>query len=147
MALYHIALRLSCQQRNLAEERGQYKVEAYADMLTRHLPQSASHDAIQTNMMFKSKFFSVVYATLISTPFVTNGVRVPTVYPCVPDMRSLAFTKVGSSVTKFKPGDIVGSWSAWLILMATAKSARMDSSSSARTSPSRYDLQTFTLEA
>lgn len=75
-------------------------------MLTRHLPQSPSHDAIRANMMFRSKFFSVVSATLISTPFVTRS-AIPTVYPCVPGHEIVGrVTKVGSAVTKFKPGDI-----------------------------------------
>ena len=57
----------------------------------------------------------------------------PTVYPCVPGHEIVGrVTKVGSAVTKLKPGDIAGS-AAWSTPTVTATTARMDSSSSVRT--------------
>jgi len=40
--------------------------------------------------MFRSKFFSVVSVTLISTPFVTSGVQYQLSINVYPDMRSSA---------------------------------------------------------
>ncbi len=58
----------------------------------------------------------------------------PTVYPCVPGHEIVGrVTKVGSAVTKFKPGDHARSRLAWLTPTATAPSAEPVSSSSAHT--------------
>ena len=63
----------------------------------------------------------------------------PTVYPCVPGHEIVGrVTKVGSAVTKFKPGDLAAS-AAWSIRTAPAPIARLALSSSARTMTLTYN--------
>ena len=68
----------------------------------------------------------------------------PTVYPCVPGHEIVGrVTKVGSAVTKFKPGDLAAV-GCLVDSDGTARSARQASSSFARTSLSPTTSPTST---
>jgi alcohol dehydrogenase (NADP+) len=70
-------------------------------MQTRHLPPPSFRAAIQTIMTFRLKSFSDLHTVR------SEWSAAPTVYPCVPGHEIVGrVNKVGSAVTKFKPGDI-----------------------------------------
>ena len=74
----------------------------------RRLPPPRSRGAIRPNTMCRSRSCSAASATPICTRCATSGATcMPTVYPCVPGHEIVGrVTKVGSAVTKFKPGDL-----------------------------------------
>ena len=99
----------SCQQRNLALSHVASTKRRLTLLRARNLrwPPPQSPGAIQANTMCRSRFFSAGSATPISTRSETSGASMPTVYPCVPGHEIVGrVTKVGSAVTKFKPGDL-----------------------------------------
>jgi hypothetical protein len=137
-SIYHTALRLSCQQqRKLALNPNHVvSIKRRPTLLparVRRLPPPPSPGAIRANMTFRSKSFSAVSATLTSTPFVTSGVRYQLSIHAFPDMRSSAVSpKSGPQSPSSCPATLPQS-AAWLTPMVTAPSARLVSSSSART--------------
>jgi len=91
-----------------SESRGQYKAEAYAaasassplapTMIPRRDP--GEHD-----VQIKILFCGICHSDLHQVR--NEWSAMPTVYPCVPGHEIVGrVTKVGSAVTKFKPGDI-----------------------------------------
>ena len=102
---------MACQQRNLALNHA-VSIKRRLTLLpvrNRRLPPLQSLGVIRANMTFRSKSFSAVSAILTSIKSVMSGASggVPTVYPCVPGHEIVGrVTKVGSAVTRFKPGDI-----------------------------------------
>jgi uncharacterized zinc-type alcohol dehydrogenase-like protein len=86
-----------------------YNTKAYsAASATSPLASPRSRGAIQPNTTFRSRSCSAASATPISTQVRNewSGVM-PTVYPIVPGHEIVGrVTKVGSAVTKYKPGDL-----------------------------------------
>ena len=88
-----------------------YNAKAYsAASATSPLASTRSRDAIRLNTTCRSKSSSAASVTPIFTMSATSGSSImPTVYPCVPGHEIVGrVTKVGSAVTKFKPGDLAG---------------------------------------
>src|SRR3954451_21977556 len=91
-----------------SEERGQYKAKAYAaanansPLASITIPRRdpGEHD-VQIEILFCGICHSDLHTVL------NEWSAIPTVYPCVPGHEIVGrVTKVGSAVTKFKPGDI-----------------------------------------
>ena len=67
----------------------------------------ARRDPTPTDVQIEILFFGVCHSDLHQVRNEWSGVM-PTVYPCTPGHEILGrVTKAGSSVTKFKPGDLV----------------------------------------
>ena len=135
MPLYHTALRLSCQSTTQfsSESRGQYKAKAYAAASAKSplAPTTIPRrDPGEHDVQIEILFCGICHSDLHQVR--NEWSAMPTVYPCVPGHEIVGrVTKVGSAVTKFKPGDIAAV-GYWLTPMATATSARPVSSSSVR---------------
>ena len=87
-----------------------YNAKAYsAASATSPLASTRSRGAIRPTATCRSKFSSAASATPISIRFVTSGaMSCPRSIPCVPGHEIVGrVTKVGSAVTKYKPGDLV----------------------------------------
>jgi uncharacterized zinc-type alcohol dehydrogenase-like protein len=91
-----------------SESRGQYKAEAYS-------AASASSPLVPTTIPRRDPGehdvqIEILFCGICHSDFHTvrnEWSAVPTVYPCVPGHEIVGrVTKVGSAVTKFKPGDI-----------------------------------------
>ena len=93
-----------------SEARSQYRAKAYAAAnaesplapITIPRRDPGEHD-VQIEILFCGICHSDLHT-------VRSEWSVPTVYPCIPGHEIVGrITKVGSAVTKFKPGDIAGS--------------------------------------
>ena len=116
------------------ELRGQYKAKAYAadgaksPLAPTLIPR---RDPGENDVQIEILFCGICHTDLHILRNEWSAVR--TVYPCVPGHEIVGrVTKVGSGVTKFKPGDLAQS-AAWLTPTVTATSARPALSSSAPT--------------
>lgn len=105
---YHTKTVMSSTTQFSSELRGQYKTMAYASdgaksplastMIPRRDP--GEHD-VQIEILFCGICHSDLHQVR------SEWSAMPTVYPCVPGHEIVGrVTKVGSAVTKFKPGDI-----------------------------------------
>jgi len=107
MPLYHIALRLLCQQRN-SESRSQCKAKAYSAASAKSQLAATSirrRDPREDDVQIEILFCGICHSDLHQVRNEWSGM--PTVYPCVPGHEIVGrVTKVGSTVTKFKPGDL-----------------------------------------
>jgi uncharacterized zinc-type alcohol dehydrogenase-like protein len=87
-----------------------YKSKAYSAASATSASGTHQHPASRSdrNTTCRSRFSSAASAIPTSTTRATSGAEVmPTVYPCVPGHEIVGrVTKVGSAVTKFKPGDL-----------------------------------------
>jgi uncharacterized zinc-type alcohol dehydrogenase-like protein len=109
MALYHsIVHTIMSTVQFISESRGQYKAKAYAaadaksplnpTMIPRRDP---GEDDVQIEILFCGICHSDLHQVR------NEWSAMPTVYPCVPGHEIVGrVTKVGSAVTKFKPGDL-----------------------------------------
>ena len=117
-----------------SESRGQYKAKAYAAASAKSplAPTTIPRrDPGEHDVQIEILFCGICHSDLHQVR--NEWSAMPTVYPCVPGHEIVGrVTKVGSAVTKFKPGTLPQS-AAWLTPMATAPSARPVSSSSVRT--------------
>jgi alcohol dehydrogenase (NADP+) len=104
---YHTETVMSTTQFS-AESRGQYKAKAYAaasaksPLFPTTIPRRdpGEHD-VQIEILFCGICHSDLHAVR------NEWSEIPTVYPCVPGHEIVGrITKVGSAVTKFKPGDL-----------------------------------------
>src|SRR5215204_5816316 len=91
-----------------SESRGQYKAEAYsaASASSPLAPTTIPRrDPGEHDVQIKILFCGICHSDLHTVRNEWSGI--PTVYPCVPGHEIIGrVTKVGSAVTKFKPGDI-----------------------------------------
>jgi Zn-dependent alcohol dehydrogenases len=100
-----------------SESRGQYTAKGYsaASATSPLVPTVISRrDPRDHDVQIEILFCGICHSDLHQ---VRNEWSVmPTVYPCIPGHEIVGrVTKVGSAVTKFKPGDLL-QWDAWLIL-------------------------------
>ena len=116
------------------ELRGQYKAKAYAadgaksPLAPTLIPR---RDPGENDVQIEILFCGICHTDLHIVRNEWSAVR--TVYPCVPGHEIVGrVTKVGSGVTKFKPGDLAAV-GCWLTPTVTATSARPALSSSAPT--------------
>ena len=131
---YHTKTVMSSTTQFSSELRGQYKTKAYASdgaklplaptMIPRRDP--GEHD-VQIEILFCGICHSDLHQVR------SEWSAMPTVYPCVPGHEIVGrVTKVGSAVTKFKPGDIAAV-GCMVDSDGNCHECQMDSSSSART--------------
>ena len=116
------------------ESRGQYKARAYA-AASANSPLAPTmilrRDPGDDDVQIKILFCGICHTDLHLVRNEWSAVR--TVYPCVPGHEIVGrVTKVGSGVTKFKPGDLAAV-GCWLTQTVTVTSARPALSSSAPT--------------
>src|SRR5215204_5158045 len=91
-----------------SESRGQYKAEAYSAASASSPLAPATiprRDPGEHDVQIEILFCGICHSDLHTVR--NEWSAVPTVYPCVPGHEIIGrVTKVGSAVTKFKPGDI-----------------------------------------
>src|SRR5918995_2461943 len=112
MPLYHTVLRLfmssTTQVGSKSESRGKYKAEAYSAASASSLLAPTTiprRDPGEHDVQIEILFCGICHSDLHTVR--SEWSAVPTVYPCVPGHEIVGHvTKVGSAVTKFKPGDI-----------------------------------------
>src|SRR3954447_17166736 len=93
-----------------SEERGQYKAKAYAAANANSPLASITiprRDPGEHDVQIEILFCGICHSDLHTVR--NEWSAIPTVYPCVPGHEIVGrVTKVGSAVTKFKDGDLVG---------------------------------------
>src|ERR671910_135503 len=112
MPLYHTVLRLfmssTTQVGSKSESRGKYKAEAYSAASASSLLAPTTiprRDPGEHDVQIEILFCGICHSDLHTVR--SEWSAVPTVYPCVPGHEIIGrVTKVGSAVTKFKPGDL-----------------------------------------
>ena len=130
-----------------SELRGQYKAKAYAAASAKSLlaPMTISRrDPDDHDVQIEILFCGICHSDLHTVR--SEWSAAPTVYPCVPGHEIVGrITKVGSAVTRFKPGDIAAV-GCMVDSDGNCHECQDGLSSSAHTSPSPTTLQTCTLE-
>jgi uncharacterized zinc-type alcohol dehydrogenase-like protein len=109
MPLYHSrAQTIISTSQFISESRGQYKAKAYAaaDAKSPLDPTTIPRrDPGEDDVQIEILFCGICHSDL--HPVRNEWSTMPTVYPCVPGHEIVGrVTKVGSAVTKFKPGDL-----------------------------------------
>src|SRR5215469_13460785 len=137
MPLFHITLRLSCQQqqRKLVLNHS-VNIKRRLTLLrvrNRLLHPLRSRGVIRANVMFRLKSFSAVSATLTCTKSVTSGARCLLFIHVFQDMRSSAASQRSAPQSPSSSPATLLQLAVWLTPTATAPSARPVSSSFVRT--------------
>jgi uncharacterized zinc-type alcohol dehydrogenase-like protein len=91
-----------------SESRGKYKAEAYSAASASSLLAPTTiprRDPGEHDVQIEILFCGICHSDLHQVRNEWSGI--PTVYPCVPGHEIIGrVTKVGSEVTRFKPGDL-----------------------------------------
>jgi uncharacterized zinc-type alcohol dehydrogenase-like protein len=109
MPLYHSrAQTIMSTSQFISESRGQYKAKAYAAAHAKSPLDSTTiprRDPGEDDVQIEILFCGICHSDLHQVR--NEWSAMPTVYPCVPGHEIVGrVTKVGSAVTKFKPGDL-----------------------------------------
>jgi alcohol dehydrogenase (NADP+) len=109
MTLYHTHTQSVMSTTQFSSElRGQYKAKAYAAASAKSPLAPAMiprRDPGEDDVQIEILFCGICHSDLHTVR--SEWSAVPTVYPCVPGHEIVGrVTKVGSAVTKFKPGDL-----------------------------------------
>jgi len=109
MALYHSRVQtIMSTVQFISESRGQYKAKAYAAVDAKSPLDPTTiprRDPGEDDVQIEILFCGICHSDLHQVR--NEWSAMPTVYPCVPGHEIVGrVTKVGSAVTKFKPGDL-----------------------------------------
>ena len=139
MPLFHITLRLSCQQQQQQRKlvlNHSVNIKRRLTLLrvrNRLLHPLRSRGVIRANVMFRLKSFSAVSATLTCTKSVTSGARCLLFIHVFQDMRSSAVSQRSVQQRPSTNQAISLRLAAWSIRTAPAPIVKLASSSSVRT--------------